>query len=130
MGARANFKQLSDMLASGPFRLRKPLLADVCDVFRQSLGIFLIHCEVVHAEDFDVEDCESVPHYIVYNAGTRVLFLYPEVLVIKDEDIQDVPAFLARIREPPYLVRVASGEGTPRRWVRQIWFDGLTLHSR
>ena len=111
------------MLESGPFRLRKLLLRDVCDVFRQSSGIFLIHCEVVHAEDFDVEDCESVPHYIVYNAGTRVLFLYPEVLVILDEDIQDVPAFLARIREPPYLVRVASGDGTARQWVRQIWYN-------
>ena len=124
VAARANFKQLSAMLASGPFRLRKPLLADVCDVFRQSYGIFLIHCEVVHAEDFEVEDglTESVPHYIVYNAGTRVLFLYPEVLVILDEDIQDVPAFLARIREPPYLVRVASGDGTARQWVRQIWY--------
>ena len=113
------------MLESGPFRLRKLLLRDVCDVFRQSSGIFLIHCEVVHAEDFELEDrlTESVPHYIVYNAGTRVLFLYPEVLVIKDEDIQDVPAFLARIREPPYLVRVASGDGTARQWVRQIWYN-------
>ena len=112
------------MLASGPFRLRKLLLADVCEVFRQSSGIFLIHCEVVHAEDFDVEDrlTESVPHYIVYNAGTRVLFLYPEVLVIKEEDIRDVSAFLARMREPPYLVRVASGDGTARQWVRQIWY--------
>ena len=124
VAARANFKQLSEMLESGPFRFRKPLLRDVCDVFRQSSGIFLIHCEVVHAEDFELEDrlTESVPHYIVYNAGTRVLFLYPEVLVILDEDIQDVPAFLARIREPPYLVRVASGDGTARQWVRQIWY--------
>ena len=83
------------MLASGPFRFRKPLLRDVCDVFRQSYGIFLIHCEVVHAEDFELEDrlTESVPHYIVYNAGTRVLFLYPEVLVIKDEDIHDVVTY-------------------------------------
>ena len=117
------------MLESGPFRLRKLLLRDVCDVFRQSSGIFLIHCGVVHAEDFELEDrlTESVPHYIVYNAGTRVLFLYPclypEVLVIKDEDIQDVPAFLARIREPPYLIRVASGDGTARQWVRQIWYN-------
>ena len=113
------------MLESGPFRLRKLLLRDICDVFRQSSGIFLIHCGVVHAEDFELEDrlTESVPHYIVYNAGTRVLFLYPEVLVIKDEDIQDVPAFLARIREPPYLVRVASGDGTARQWVRQIWYN-------
>ena len=71
------------MLESGPFRFRKPLLRDVCDVFRQSSGIFLIHCEVVHAEDFELEDrlTESVPHYIVYNAGTRVLFLYPEVII-------------------------------------------------
>ena len=52
-----------------------------------------------------------------------MLFLYPEVLVIKDEDIQDVPAFLARIREPPYLIRVASGDGTARQWVRQIWYN-------
>ena len=67
VAARANFKELSEMLASGPFRLRKPLLRDVCDVFRQSSGIFLLHCEVVHAEDFEVEDrlTESVPHYIV-----------------------------------------------------------------
>ena len=113
------------MLESGPFRLRKLLLRDICDVFRQSSGIFLIHCEVVHAEDYELEDdqhTESVPHYIVYNAGTRVLFLYPEVLVIKDEDIQDVRAFLARIRKPPYLVRVASGDGSARQWVRQIWY--------
>ena len=83
------------MLESGPFRFRKPLLRDVCDVFRQSSGIFLIHCEVVHAEDFELEDrlTESVPHYIVYNAGTRVLFLYPEVLVIKGAEDSGVGSF-------------------------------------
>ena len=67
VAARATFKELSEMLESGPFRLRKLLLRDICDVFRQSSGIFLIHCSVVHAEDFELEDrlTESVPHYIV-----------------------------------------------------------------
>lgn len=49
------------------------------DVFRKKEGVYLIHSYYFHKEDVDFPHAEPVHHYIVYNAGTRVLFLYPEV---------------------------------------------------
>ena len=47
-------------------------------------GVYIIHCDYYHSED--IEDAvkgalgvEGIPHYVVYNAETRVLFTYPEV---------------------------------------------------
>jgi hypothetical protein len=47
--------------------------------FEATKGIFIIDCLHYHIEDIDYADSEGIPHYIVYNAETRVLFLYPEV---------------------------------------------------
>ena len=44
--------------------------------------------------------------------------LYPEVVVLKDEDFRDPAAFAAKLREPPFLIKIPSGDG---RWVRQFW---------
>lgn len=47
-------------------------------------GVYIIHVNYYHPED--IEDAregaagvEGIPHYLVYNAETRVLFTYPEV---------------------------------------------------
>ena len=74
------------MLASGPFRLRKPLLNDVWDLpppLRGRARRGLRTGGSAHGV--------GAPLHIVYNAGTRVLFLYPEVPVIKDEDLSMHP---------------------------------------
>ena len=75
-----------------------------------------------------------MPHYIVYNAGTRVLFLYPEVVVVLDEDLEDIEGFLQKLQKPPYLIRtpchvpdkdnkelLAYQPASAGRWVRQVW---------
>ena len=33
---------------------------------------------------------DSVPHYIVYNADTRVLNMYPNVVVLEETDVLDI----------------------------------------
>ena len=85
----ASFAQLNEQLASSDgvgqaFTLSKVLrrIATVLDVFNQSFGIYVIHCFHYNAEDIDYPDeAESIPHYICYNAATRLLQLYPEVCV-------------------------------------------------
>ena len=49
------------------------------DVFKLNEGVYMLHAYYFHPEDVDVAYAEPIHHYIVYNAGTRVLFLYPEV---------------------------------------------------
>ena len=58
---------------------RAGLLCLVWQCFEANEGIFMIDCLHYHIEDIDYADSEGIPHYIVYNAATRVLFLYPEV---------------------------------------------------
>ena len=88
-------------------------------VFLQTRGIYLIHAYVTHEEDYEWDDVELIDHLIVYNAGTRVLFLYPEVVVLKQEDLEDIGTFVASLREPPYLLRLPVG--SCRRWVRRVF---------
>ena len=46
-----------------------------------------MYAGVTHWEDADFDHAEVVPRYaVVYNAGTRVLFLNPEVVVVADSD--------------------------------------------
>lgn len=94
----------------------------MADVFHQPSGVYLIHCGVTHAEDYDWEFAETVPHLIVFNAGTRVLFMYPEVVVVLEEDVRDIKRFFSKLQEPPFLIRLPPCQHPARRWVRQVWF--------
>ena len=55
------------------------------DVFTLTAGIYVIHAfyfQAENASDFDEEEpraTEAIQHYVVYNAGTRVLNLLSEV---------------------------------------------------
>ena len=70
-------------MASGSgsaFFLAPPLvrIVDVLDVFRRTFGFFAIHVWHYHVED--IEHAENgIPHYVTYNATTRLLQCYPEV---------------------------------------------------
>ena len=83
----ASFAQLNQQLATSEgvgqaFTLGKVLrrMETVLDVFAQSFGIYVIHCFHFNDEDIDFpQEAESIPHYICYNAATRLLQLYPEV---------------------------------------------------
>ena len=71
------------------FVLLKPWLhrqLAVSDVFQLRHGVYVIHSYYFHPEDANVhfsEAPEAIDHYIVYNAGTRALFLYPEVIPLR-----------------------------------------------
>ena len=82
----------------------------------QTAGIYLIHTEVTHPEDWDFEYAELIDHYVAYNAGTRVLYLYPEVVVVLDSDLEDFEHFVARLRAPPFCMRLP----TDSRYARQL----------
>ena len=90
-------------------------------VFRKSAGIFFISAAVFHAEDVDFDGAESIKHYIVYNAGTRVLYLYPEVLVLHQNDVDNVDIFLKTLLAPPYLTKVLDTPGSFTRYVRRLF---------
>ena len=49
---------------------------------------------------------DSVPHYITYNADTRVLNLYPNVMVLEDADVADAGAFARRLAGAPHFLHV------------------------
>lgn len=105
------------------FRLRK-LDYDIMripDIFKCPDGIYLIHCFHYHWEDIDYheEGVEKIPHYIVYNAGTRVLYTNPEVLVLENKDIEDVHSFMEKLTQKPYLLRVPV---SAKRFARQLFF--------
>ena len=43
-------------------------------------GVYGILCNHYHPEDIEFPElAEGIPHFITYNAGTRVLYTYPEV---------------------------------------------------
>ncbi|KAL1527146.1 hypothetical protein AB1Y20_015828 [Prymnesium parvum] len=95
-------------------------LSSSVDVFLKTEGVYIIHSNYFHPEDVDFDDAEAIPHYIVYNAGTRVLFLYPEVVVLEDEDIADIPAFVLKLRNVPFQTRLISDKGSYARRVRRL----------
>ena len=53
---------------------------------------------------------DSTPHYISYNADTRVLnmYMYPNVAVLEDADVDDPASFARRLAEAPYYLRVVE----------------------
>lgn len=117
------------------------------DVFKLSAGVYVIHAFYFHSEDasfFDEKNphhTEAIDHYVVYNAGTRVLNLLPEVsisdfgrvllmltqlllpsqiVVLHDEDIADLPNFRAMLLEK-YHTRLNGSNGSFLRRVRRVW---------
>ena len=51
---------------------------------------------------------DSTPHYISYNADTRVLNMYPNVAVLEDADVDDPTSFARRLAEAPYYLRMVE----------------------
>ena len=111
----ATFAKLHHRLHMGPdeslgklFFLRKPIapmVTVVQDLFVERSGVFAIHCEHYHEEDIDYpEQSEGIPHYVMLNAGTGVLYTYPETLVLEDEDRRDLDSFFEKLKKPPYLL--------------------------
>ena len=118
-GASIDFKGLARMMQP-KFTLCKVSPGPLPNLFCCTSGVYIIHAGVTHPEDWDVEYAEVATHYVVYNAGTRVLFLYPEVIVVQDADVSaaGLPEFVERLRAPPYLLRLPSGD--MRRWVCRV----------
>ena len=105
--AAASFKDIEVMLqlATGPAQAFTPSapigkMDSTLDIFRRTFGSFVIHCFHFHEEDIEAADIDlhdgveyykpnyyngkdtvgdAIPHYINYNATTRLLQLYPEV---------------------------------------------------
>ena len=90
------------------------------DIFLQDAGVFLISCDWYHVEDCDWELAEGVPHYAAYNAGTGLLCMYPECIVVLDEDKQDLSAFFKKLTHPPYQMKFPTAVGTETQ-VRQLF---------
>ena len=57
------------------------------------------------------EQTEAIKHYITYNASQRLLQLYPEIMVLTQEDLDDLPTFLRMLAQPPYQIRIAKAMG-------------------
>ena len=89
-GARLTFKLLNRRLQASQglgslFVLRRPVRdLLVAHIFLATTGCFVIHCLYYHVEDMNEFGAQSIPHYIVYNADTRALFLYPQVHLMPD----------------------------------------------
>lgn len=73
----ANSERLGQLFSLVKWSKKTKLAAS--DVFTMKDGIYIVHSYYYHSDDIDFKYAEAIDHYIVYNAGTRVLFLYPEV---------------------------------------------------
>ena len=110
------------------FQLRKEGIefGEVTQVFTQTSGVYMLSANVTHPEDADCQYAELIPHYMVYNAGTRVLFLNPEVVVVTDSDMEDIDTFVNRLRQAPYFVRIAPGAACGK--IRRLWVRRARAH--
>jgi hypothetical protein len=96
------------------FLLRKPAvrLASVLDVFTKNFGCWVIFCLHYHAQDMGLtsrDGVEGIGHYIFYNAGTRMLQTYPEVLVLDQAEVDNPKLIYEKLMEKPYLLRLDIG---------------------
>ena len=105
-------------------------------------GIYIIHAYHGHEEDFDDVPWSEmtadavVHHYVVYNAGRRILYLYPEVLLLEDDDfagsitdeMSGIRRFLSRLERKPYQIRLNNNKGSYERKVRRLFFRTHNPH--
>ena len=77
---------------------------------------------VLQDADVPVEETEVVKHYIMFNASQRLLQLFPEIMVVTQEDLDDMPRFLDMLNTPPYQMRLvkAPGHRNANAVVRQL----------
>ena len=124
------------------FELRKTKLLPH-QVFQQQFGSFVISGSYLEPEDYylslgtgsDGFNFDSYNHFIVVNMGTRVVFGYPNVVVLQDEDIADPAGYLARLAAPPHEGGLSTVFHACRRGlVRQLFVKrsslSLTNHGR
>ena len=63
-------------------------LERACDVFLRTWGVYLLHTLYYDARDVEYIDAandfvEGIHHYATYNAGTKLLQLNPEILILE-----------------------------------------------
>ena len=125
---KLDFKKLNERLHACTFlgsffRLVKLKGVDprftVRDLFSLRDGVYVIHAWVYHPDDCDCEYAEGVPHYVVWNAGTRLLNLLPELVVVEERDLGDLDVLFERIAAPPCAVRMKTEESASL-WVRRL----------
>ena len=133
----ASFTTIASILSASNyplFELRKPLhskqLTCIHDVFKLTFGMFLIFCHIYHPEDIDVTEyeVEGVPHYIVWNATSRLLQLYPETLVLEEKDCDSRQRIDKLLAKKPNYVRLRPGGLSLRTDVRQVFVNPFEEH--
>jgi hypothetical protein len=103
---------MDKMLLHTAFTLMKVPNVNACtDVFTQPRGVYIIHCRWYHHEDWEDDHAEGIDHYVTYNAGTRLLQMYPEAMVLAQADVDDTPALLKALAAPPYQLRFHAKDG-------------------
>lgn len=60
---------------------------------------------------------DSTPHYLVYNADTHLLFMYPNVCILEDADVGNPSEFVLRLAKAPHFMYVPPGP----ELVRQVF---------
>ena len=99
-------------------RAVKTSIASQADVFKQTRGVFVMHINHYHEEDIDASRyAEAIPHYITYNAGTRLLQTYPEVLILDDDEVNDPSILMGKLEKPPFLLKCER----PPAFIRQVF---------
>jgi hypothetical protein len=76
------------------FALRKTQLLPH-EVFQQKFGVFILSGSYIDPEDYELSlgtssdgyNFDTVNHFVVVNMGTRVVFGYPNTVVLQDADI-------------------------------------------
>ena len=125
-------KILSQAAGASLFRLRKMVEKDLLlmGIFLRTEGVYVIHCELYHEEDVGFEHAETVSHYITFNAGTGALYLYPEVLVVTNDDREDLVGFFGTLEQAPFLLKMNYTEQA-NKWARRVAVidDGSELYG-
>lgn len=122
-----SFKELDVAFEQADFRIQwkwgklPTSFETVGDVLRFDRGIFGFHVLYYHPEDvgyFDIS--EGIDHYASYNAGTRLLQLYPETLVLEEHEVsspEGVSQLLKKLAREPYQV---AFNRDVQRWCRVL----------
>ena len=142
-GSRLSFANLAEQLnnaGSSPlakcFKLKK-VSSSIQELVRcAESGIYLVHCYWLNEEDcetfFESHSSkeirnahalgyECVPHFIVMNLDTNVMFITPELDFITPKDRADPNHFLDRMRDEYHLVFDTSGKSSGN--IRQLYIQ-------